>query len=130
MMRYLYIFSVAFFLNALWEHAHSLLYVHYQGGEITELILFRAAFFDAIVITLLVYVFLECVKIRYGLLAMASILVLFSIGLEMWALETGRWAYSNAMPLVPFLNIGLTPTIQLGVLGYFSVLIAQQYARR
>ena len=130
MMKYIYIFAAAFILNALWEHAHSFLYAHYQGGEITELILFRAAFFDAIVTVLLAYIFFELIKIRYGLLTTVSVLVLFSIGLEMWALETGRWAYANSMPLIPFLKTGFTPTIQLGLLGYLSVLISNIYGRR
>ena len=130
MMRYFYIFTAAFVLNTLWEHAHSLLYVHYQGGEITELVLFRAAFFDASIIALFAYIFLECIKIRYGLLIMASALVLFSIGLEMWALETGRWAYTDTMPVVPPLNTGFTPIIQLGILGYLSVLISNQILER
>ena len=53
---------------------------------------------------------------------MKKVLKLFGIVvavlIELWALQTGRWAYTGAMPLVPFLGAGLTPTIQLGFLGY------------
>ena len=47
-------------------------------------------------------------------------LIIFAIVLEKWALMTGRWAYTSAMPIIPILNIGLTPAVQLGMLGYFS----------
>ena len=125
MRQYISIFGIAFILNILWENAHALLYVHYKGAVITEFILFRAALFDALVITLIAYIFLDLIKIKYSILIVACVLVLFSIGLEMWALETSRWAYTVAMPLVPFLNTGLTPTIQLGILGYLSIVISQ-----
>ncbi|MBI2109239.1 MAG: hypothetical protein HYT93_03635 [Parcubacteria group bacterium] len=122
--QYLYIFIFTFVLNVLWEHAHSLLYVHYKGGAITELILFRAALFDAAVITLVAFIFLSVLKVKYGLLAMVVTLVVFAAGLELWALETSRWAYTSAMPLVPLVSTGLTPTIQLGILGYISITLA------
>ena len=48
----IFVFIIAFILNVAWEHLHSLLHVHYKGGDITNIILLRAAFFDAAVITL------------------------------------------------------------------------------
>ena len=55
MMRQLtIIFCTGFLLNLLWENLHAPLYVHYQGGAITEYVLLRAALFDAIVITIFV----------------------------------------------------------------------------
>ncbi|MEK7584706.1 MAG: hypothetical protein AAB490_05665 [Patescibacteria group bacterium] len=44
--------------------------------------------------------------------------ILFSIAVEVHALQTGRWTYTDAMPLIPFLGTGLTPTIQIGLLSY------------
>lgn len=124
MQRYGYIFFIALALNILWEHAHSFLYVHYQGGAITELILFRAALFDAAVITFVAYMFFGVFPMPRRSWFMAGTLLIFAIVLESWAIGGGRWAYTSAMPIIPLLNTGLTPTIQLALLGYLSVLIS------
>jgi len=105
----------AFGLNMIWENIHSNLYVHYKGEEITELILFRAALFDAAVITLVgFFVLKKYIRVWQAL----AILALFAIGLEWFALATGRWAYTDSMPIIPLLNTGLTPTIQLGLIAF------------
>ncbi len=121
LFTYLYIFIVAFALNFLWENAHSVLYVHYQGGPITEYILFRAALFDAAIITLCAYLFLTIPMLKNKLWIMILMLVFFAAGLELWALEGGRWAYAESMPIIPFINTGLTPTIQLGFLSCLTL---------
>ena len=51
---------------------------------------------------------------------MILILVAISIIIEHFALSAGRWAYNDFMPIIPFLSVGLTPTIELGLLGYLS----------
>lgn len=130
MKRYFYIFFIASALNSVWEHAHSPLYVHYKSGAITEFVLFRAALFDAAVITAFAFLFLSLWRTKYGIWIMAGALVLFSIALELWAVETGRWAYKEAMPIIPLLNVGLTPAIQLGLLGLLSVLVLQSLILR
>ncbi len=38
--------------------------------------------------------------------------VLVTIGFEWHAVATGRWAYSELMPVVPFLHVGLSPLAQ------------------
>lgn len=110
--KLLIIFISALILNLIWEHAHSVLYVHYKGEETTSLILTRAALFDAFIITFFAYIFKN---IWY----VVVVAVLFAIGLEIWALETGRWAYTEGMPVI--FGIGLTPAIQLALLAYISV---------
>ena len=115
------IFAFAFLLNLIWEHLHSVLYVSYKGEAITNPILFRASLFDGAV-TVLCYFLLSQLPQhlrKAGLLSLA--LTVFAIGLEEWARATGRWVYADAMPVIPFLAVGLTPTIQLGLLGYISI---------
>jgi len=46
--------------------------------------------------------------------------LLVALTLEAWALHTGRWAYTNAMPLIPLIGLGLTPTVQLALTGYLT----------
>ena len=42
--------------------------------------------------------------------------IVITIGLERSALATGRWRYSEAMPVIPIIEVGLTPILQWSVL--------------
>lgn len=120
MKKTLFVFSIAFILNLIWENLHSLLYDNYMGGEITQFILLRATLADAIMITLVALPFLFFSSLKKQSWVMIPALFLISIFIEYYALKTGRWAYNSLMPLVPFLSVGLSPAIQLGLLGYIS----------
>ena len=112
------IFFLAFVFNFIWENAHSCLYAHYQGGTITQIILLRATLFDALIITVLGLLFLIFNFFKKRMWLVVTIAVIFAIVLEIYALKTGRWEYNHFMPLIPIVNTGLTPTIQLGLLSY------------
>jgi hypothetical protein len=118
--RIFLIFILAFIFNFFWEHLHHVLYIHYQGDAITNYILFRAACFDALLITAFSLPFLYVDTLRKNIWFLALLLLIWAIGLEMFAIETLRWEYRDSMPLVPVLGTGLTPTIQLALLGYLS----------
>ncbi|MBI2053790.1 MAG: hypothetical protein HYT36_00425 [Candidatus Staskawiczbacteria bacterium] len=115
------VFIAAFVLNFVWEYSHSFLYDNYKGGEITGFILFRAAIFDAVFITVLYLLFLRMPFIKKRLWVIFMIGFLSAIAIEIYALKTSRWAYGDMMPLVPILNIGLTPVAQLPVLYYLAI---------
>ena len=123
MKRLLLIFSYAFALNWIWENLHSYLYFHPNGEPITQYMLLRATLFDAIFITVLSVFFLKIAYFRerkWHALIFGFIAAFF---IEKYALETGRWVYNSLMPIIPLLQTGLTPTIQLGILSYvvFSI---------
>lgn len=105
---------------------HSFLYANYMGGEITEFVLLRASFWDALIIILvtLPFIFYSSFKNKDWLIVFIGIII--SLGIEYYALSTHRWAYNSLMPIIPFLGIGLTPTIQLGLLGYISFKISER----
>ncbi|KKU85640.1 MAG: Membrane protein [Parcubacteria group bacterium GW2011_GWA1_47_9] len=114
------IFILALVLNFIWEELHSRFYIQYQGEPITHAILARAAFFDALII-LIGAVFLLFLPPFLGRIWLVLTgLLMFAIGLEIFALATGRWQYNQSMPMIPVLGIGLTPTIQLALLGFLS----------
>lgn len=123
MKRIAIIFIISFILNLIWENIHSLLYSHYMGGEITEFILLRATLGDAVMISIfsLPFIFLPTFKNNYWIMIAIGIVVAVSI--EWAAISVGRWSYNELMPIIPVLNVGLTPTIQLGILGYLSLRI-------
>jgi hypothetical protein len=113
------VFLVAFALNLAWEFAHSVLYVSYRGGEITNAILFYVAVMDGLYIFALATL-AEFLKINKSAFVVFGGLI-WAIILELWALKTGRWVYGAAMPIIPILKTGLTPTIQLALTGYIAV---------
>jgi hypothetical protein len=119
------VFIFAFALNFVWENLHVHLYTNYQGEKITEWILIRATFWDAVIITALFALsLLFSKKIRPYFVAGGGLFI--AILMERWALQTSRWAYKPAMPIVPFLGTGLTPTIQLALLGLLSIFAAER----
>lgn len=120
MRKIFLIFLLSFILNLIWENLHSLLYAVYMDGKITELILVRASLGDAIIISILSLPFLLFPNQRQKSWLIIPFGVLVSIIIELYALSVGRWMYNEYMPIIPILDIGLTPTIQLGLLGYLS----------
>jgi len=123
------IFILAFLLNLVWENLHSYLYIHYKGAKITEIILIRAAVFDAFVISVLAIGVILTPRIRGKLLFAIVLSVLFAISLERFALGTDRWAYTSAMPIIPFINTGLTPTVQLALTFLITYSVIKKTAR-
>lgn len=114
------VFAVSFLLNYVWEHLHSVLYVHYKGGAITDAILLHATLMDAVMITGLAVALLFIPRVRRKPWLVLVGAFLLAAGIELWALDTGRWAYNASMPLVPLLHVGLSPTVQLALTGFVT----------
>lgn len=91
-------------------------------------VLFRASIFDATFITAAVLVGLLFASLfknkknrkKFTTWFVVSAGVVFATWLEIHALNTGRWMYNELMPIIPILNVGLSPTIQLGLTGYLA----------
>lgn len=112
------IFALSFLLNFIWENIHSVLYYLPSNKEITQVILARSTFFDALFITLLAEIFIisKWWNKKLWLGFMTSIVC--AVVVEKIALSTKEWAYTSAMPIIPFLNTGLSPTLQLAIIFY------------
>jgi hypothetical protein len=123
MKRISIIFLLAFILNIFWENIHSFLYISYKGGQITQFILIRASLFDAVLITLILIPFLYLSKLKGRMWLIFIIGTIIAIFNEWYGLSTNRWLYNSYMPIVPIIKVGLTPTLQLGILGYISYII-------
>ncbi len=128
MKKVIFIFFIAFILNLIWENLHSVLYVNYKGGEITQFILLRATLSDAIYIVFMVFPFIVFPTLKNKDWLVVILGFIISISIEYYALSTGRWAYNSMMPIIPFLGVGLTPTIQLGILGYISIRLEEKFS--
>ena len=116
--KLLAVFALAFATHLMWEYAHSFLYEAYQGSAITGFVLFHAALGDAVILTVLAALFMNVPFLRQRAWLVVPVGIVIAVAIERYALAAGRWAYGPHMPLVPFLHIGLTPTLQLGLLGY------------
>ncbi len=81
--------------------------------------LLNAALFDAVFITALALFFIKISYLNKRLWLSLIFGLAAAVFIELRALEAGRWAYTSAMPVIPLLNIGLTPFVQLGLLSYF-----------
>lgn len=46
---------------------------------------------------------------------------------ERQALAMGKWFYTQAMPIVPLLGVGLTPFIQLPLMSFFVYWLMRRY---
>jgi len=122
------VFLASWLLNLIWENLHVFLYEQYRGvfysqmGWIDKfLVLLKASIFDAAFIMAAVSLIMLIPWLKgkesWSLVVIA---VSFSISLELYALDTGRWAYNSLMPLIPILDIGVSPVIQLGLTGYLA----------
>lgn len=121
------IFILAFILNFIWENLHSNLYIHYMNGEITQTILLRAILVDALIITTFSLPFLYFDSLKQKGILIIPVCLIIAFVIERWALATQRWNYAELMPIVPILNVGLTPFIQLAITGYVAYMIANRW---
>ena len=122
------VFLASWLLNLIWENLHVFLYDQYRGAFFSQMgwvdrfwILLRASIFDAAFITAIVFLIMLIPWLKgKRLWSLVIVTTLFSISLELYALDTGRWAYNSLMPLIPLLDIGVSPVIQLGLTGYLA----------
>lgn len=114
------VFIISFALNLLWEHLHVFLYAHYKGGIITEKILLHATLADALFTVGFALLFLVPSFLKKRMWLVIPLGFALSISIEKWALASGRWAYGSSMPIIPLINVGLTPAIQIGLLAYLT----------
>ena len=66
-------------------------------------------------------------KGRWNVYATCAVLgFAYALLLERQATASGRWSYNPAMPLIPWLKVGLWPAVQLALLAPLSVWIGRR----
>ena len=118
MKRIILVYVLAFTANWIWEILHSILYLNYKGGIISNFILFRAALTDAVMVLILVFISQKFGKYKTTFILVGGLII--AVVIEIWALQTGRWTYNSLMPIIPFVKIGFTPVIQLAITAYIT----------
>jgi len=132
-----YVLIIGFLLNLIWENVQAPFYKGYNGFFAHFWICFAAAAVDALVLLLLYILFAVSnqslywpLKVRlwqYGLLAFIG--GLLALWFEKWALAGEQWSYTNAMPVVPVLDAGLLPLLQLMLLPGLTFYLGANVAR-
>lgn len=123
--NFMIIALISFLFQAAWEYwACGLFYVMDTKAPASALM--WSATFGDVMMTLILYTALSFVNKdsnwiiktwtskEYIIIFLYALF--FSFYFEINALYTGRWAYSEAMPLFPNTNIGLIPVIQFLIL--------------
>jgi hypothetical protein len=132
--------AVAFVLNWLWEMAQMPAYTELAGRRWSDtLVPCTVATAGDVGLTFVVYGVgaLAAGRLSWGeakkwnVYAAAAILgALIAIAIEWRAARTGRWSYTEDMPIVPGLGVGLWPLLQLVVLTPLSIWIAWWLGKR
>lgn len=121
--RLILISAIAAGLHHIWETNHVVLYGGYEN--LTNLPIALWATTGDVVYTLGAYFFVALLKrdinwlvrmTKLDLLSLAFIGFVISLYVEYRALALERWFYLDAMPIIPGLEVGLSPVVQMTVL--------------
>lgn len=126
--------SSAFLLHIVWENAQAPLYAGYQSFAVHFPTCFVGTVGD-VVITLLVLGLVLLLKkaapqTTADFLALAAIGFVAAVAVEQHALLLGKWNYAPVMPIIPRLNVGLTPIIQMTLLLPLSFYVAGVFNKK
>lgn len=118
--RLFLILFLAFILNFIWEllHLRFYAYAYIQNAPISVWMVLLSTFGDVVFALLIVILYAKIKYLRKNLWLILIIGIITAMIVEKIGLASGLWAYNNQMPIVPFIETGLSPTIQLGVLTY------------
>ena len=128
---------IAFVLHLVFETSHVFLYTGYEDLSPYLPITVWAAIGD-VFYTLGIYLVFALFKrdvlwmrniskTDVFMLAVAGFLL--AVGIEWKALFLERWVYLPSMPIIPFLEVGLSPVLQMTILLPFSVYITGRFFR-
>ena len=127
---------IAFVLNFIWENLHAGLYNEYN--LFMKSIYFLGCTIGDVVLTFIIYGLVAVVlkdkywirnfnfKIVLIVLIMAG---LVSLTAEWVAVELDFWSYNERMPVVPFVDIGLSPFLAIIVNPILSFILAYKIVK-
>jgi len=101
------IFTTAFAVNVVWESFHYGLYMPLHPLSQIPGVTAVAALLDAMWVLAIFVFFKSGFKIKLFAAFLLALLI------EQWAMLFGVWHYGENMPIVPVLNAGLSPMLQL-----------------
>jgi len=124
-------------LHLVWENAQAPFYAGYESfGQHFWICL--AVIPGDVVITLLIYGLVAAWRRDatwprqrrwQDAAAVALVGAAVAVALERHAISAGRWSYTAAMPVIPYLGVGLTPVLQMAILLPLSFYLAGKLLR-
>lgn len=116
--------GVGLLLNVVWENLQAPLYQGYNNFWQHFPICFVASLGDMLVIVILYFLIVAVKKdvfwiVKIDKVDLAILIVagaIIAITIEKGALYIGRWEYTSAMPLIPYIDIGFFPVVQMMLL--------------
>jgi hypothetical protein len=137
---------IVFDISALWEIVQTPLYVSTTilfGDTVSSLsnsrywlILLLATLGDVMYIGC-IYLVITLVErnfswIKHPLRSHSIFLIILiglmlATGIEWRGLSEGRWIYSMAMPIVPYIGVGLSPFVQLSTTAIITIVLFRRY---
>ena len=63
-------------------------------------------------------------------IAFVAVNIATSVAMEKLAIATGRWAYGTEMPIVPLIDVGLSPVAQAAILAPLTAWFVRRQANR
>jgi len=129
---------ISFVFNLIWENLQMPLYAGYIETSFFGIKCLLASMGD-VIIFLSIYIliamknrkflwFLNYSKMNYIILFVLGILV--AVIVEKFALASGRWEYAYNMPIIPIVNVGLTPVLQMFTLSVATIGIIKLLYKR
>ena len=124
--------SLAFLLNLVWEIAQGPLYLGYVYDINHISFCTLASVADMLMVLLLYFAFSFFYKKPYWLKQMtvpkiSSLVIIGGIGAilgELRHLAAGSWSYTDTMPTLPFIDVGLSPVLQFMILPTLIFMLA------
>ncbi|MCJ7468341.1 MAG: hypothetical protein MUO53_16810 [Maribacter sp.] len=128
---------VAFFLNIFWELAQGPLYKGFEYEWKHILFCGLASLADMLMVLILFFAFGFVYKNVFWIKNMGAnkVLLLAFVGFlgailaEVWHTMRGDWAYADAMPLMPFVDLGVSPILQFTVLPWLIFMLGKKFIK-
>lgn len=137
LLRIAYVFLLAIPLNYAWELAQSALYAGADQWPSRWWHCFVASLGDGILVLVIYAVgaiiagridWFESGYRRYPLVLATAVIVALIV--EWVGVSTGRWSYTARMPLIPGLDLGVVPVLQMVALPPLIFYLAGRLIRR
>ena len=134
LQTYVALVLVAFVLHLAWENLHLPLYTGYEnlGGGLPVTLYATLGDVTYTFLAVLFHTAFErdwfwikkAKRADYALFAFFGLLV--ALFVEYKAEVLGLWHYTDAMPIIPVLHVGLSPVLQMSILLPFSIFLTKR----
>jgi hypothetical protein len=125
----------AFILNFIWELAQGPLYQGFEYDWDHLSLCALASIADVFSVLILFFAFALVYREVYWInnMGISRALMLVTTGstgailTELWHTYRGDWYYSDTMPLLPFVDVGVSPVVQFIVLPLLIFMISKKF---